>query len=423
MADAARKRAGGLACPDVRESSPYTVIPKGEGARRMTVNTTSEARAGMPKMLADKLAGIEDRLKRERTEKEDRLRKSGYTPEDVKKLVEEGASIQVAAEAAKVRLSGQSTARPRGRGMTSARIIEQAQLKLFQGEQLGRYTQFPIEPNSEYPSVLARVPIFVPGQRSSAKARLDKDLAMPFETGWGKGRKFGPPLQIYDEDTLLALLGLRQKQLVGMGNKMPVEVMNPFAPEEETQVQVVYTTISAIEEFLDSKKGGRGHKKRLASVKRLAGVVIEFTRISDPSLNAVIEEESFSTKLIDLVTQDLKTDSCLYIQFPPVMVRWLAESYTYIEMDIRRRLTDNGKAIHKFLASQQHFNIYVEKLKTITGTSLDGKNFMRALRQTMSTLGELDWCEYTIEGNGRRYPYKLVGRRLRRRAEGVGKVA
>ncbi|MEI2422250.1 hypothetical protein V6O07_18360, partial [Arthrospira platensis SPKY2] len=101
--------------------------------------------------------------------------------------------------------------------MTTIRMVEQAQQHLFRGEQLGLYTQFPVEPNSEYPSILARVPIFLPGHQSSAKAKLDKDLALPFATGWGEGRKMGPLLSIYDEDTLLALLGLRQKQLVEIG--------------------------------------------------------------------------------------------------------------------------------------------------------------------------------------------------------------
>lgn len=365
--------------------------------------------------IEESLARIHARLEGKREERARLNEEAGFSVPDVLVLEEEAAAIAAEVEVAALTQPGTNSARAvRGRGQTSLRIIERAQLQLFEGEQRGYYRQFPIAPNSEYPSVLARVPIFVPGQRSTAKARLDNDLAMPFETGWGKGRKFGPPLTIYDEDTLLALLALRQKQLVGKGNKMPIQVSNPFKPGEETNVQVLYTTISAIEEYLESQKGGRGHKKRLESVKRLAGVVIEFTRISDPSVNAVIKKESFSTKLIDLVTQELDTDSCLYIQFPPVMVKWLAESYTYIEMDIRRQLTDNGKAIHKFLSSQPRFNIGVDKLRTITGTALDGKNFMRALRQTMAKLHKLGWCEYEIHGNGRRFPHKLGGHRLKK---------
>lgn len=303
---------------------------------------------------------------------------------------------------------------PKGRGTSSARLIEKAQLQLFEGERRGDFTQFPISPSSEYPSLLTRLPLFVPAQRSTVTKRLDNDLSMPFETGWGKGRKFGPPLTIYDEDTLLALLALRQRQLVGAASKLPIKVTNPCGPNDETNVQVVYTTIGEIEEYLGAAKGGRGHKKRLASVKRLGGIVIEFTRISDPALYKLIKQQTFSTKLIDLVSQELDSDSVLYVQFPPVMVKWLAESYTYIEMDIRKQLTDNGKAIHKFLAGQRSFNIFVDKLITVTGTALTRKNFMRTLRQTMKKLETLGWCEYEIQGNGRRVPFKLTGRRKRR---------
>lgn len=386
------------------------------------MTSTVDARAGMPRKLAEKLESIERQRQVKKAEQERELAEAGYSTECVDALAEEAALIRVEAENPQ-RAESQGTGKTRGRGMTTIRMVEQAQQHLFRGEQLGLYTQFPVEPNSEYPSILARVPIFLPGHQSSAKAKLDKDLALPFATGWGEGRKMGPLLSIYDEDTLLALLGLRQKQLVGMGNKMPIQVMDPLAPGQETQVQALYTTISAIEEWLESKKGGRGYKKRLESVRRLDAVVIQFTRISDPSVSDGVRGESFSTKLIDLVTKDFEKDSCLYVQFPPLMVRWLAKSYTHIEMDIRRQLTDNGKAIHKFLASQKFFNMSVAKLRVLTGSGLDGKNFMRSLQQTMGTLADLGWCEWEIEGNGRRYPYKLTGKRLKKLPDPIGQVA
>lgn len=370
------------------------------------MSTTAKHQQGTPIALLDSLDKIQQKFEQKKARQAQQLLEQGYTPELVRELEAE----------AKPRDPGKKVSPHKlGRGATSARLIEQAQLQLFEGEQRGDFKQFPIAPNSEYPSVLTRVPVFAPGQRSTIAKRLDKDLAMNFETGWGKGRKFGPPLTIYDEDTLLAILGLRQSQLVGSGSKMPMPVTHPGRLDEEINVQVVFTTIGEIQDYLGLAKGGRGHKRRLDSVKRLAGVVIEFTRTSDPALKSVIRGGSFSTKLLELVTQDMENESCLYIQLPPVMVKWLSESYTYIEMDVRRQLTDHGKAIHKFLASQQHFNISLEKLQEITGSSLHHREFTRSTRQTMKKLHDIGWCEYKITRNGRSKPHILTGHRLRRR--------
>lgn len=375
---------------------------------------------GETRTLDEIISGITSRLEAKRDKEAAELEKEGFTAEVIDKvrkehdqLIEDVERAADASQAGKQRL-------PKGRGVAATRLIEQAQLKLLEREQRGDFTRFPITPGCEYPSIFTRVPLFAPTKRGTAKAMLDNDGAITFTTGWGEGRKFGPPLTIYDEDTLLALGALRQAQLVGMGSRMPVEVMNPFDPAEETSVQVLYTTISEIEEYLCKSRGGRGHKKRLQSVKRLAAATIEFTRISDPSTESAIKRRSFNTKIIDMLTEELKTDSCLFIQFPPVMVKWLKESYTYIDMDIRRQLSDNGKAIHKFLAGQSVFNISAEKLHTLTGTALPMNRFLQALRETLKKLEELGWLEYELAGNGRRIPYVLTGHRLKKTSKKSG---
>ena len=366
-----------------------------------------------PNRLERQLQAISDRIEKQRKDKSDQLRAGGYSEDVVAKIEAENVEILNDAKAAVQNgsLAVRHGNKRRG-GTTATRLIEQAQLKLFDLERRGDFTQFPITPGSEYPTIFTRIPIFGPNKRSTALKKLDRDLAMRFHTGWGEGRKFGPPLNIYDEDTLLALGGLRQRQLTGMGSKMPVKVMNPFDPFLETSVDVLYTTIGEIEEFLDNKKGGRGQKRRLASVKRLAAVTIEFSRISDPNINSIIKKQSFNTKIIDMLTEEMTGDSCLYIQFTPVMVKWLRESYTYIDMKIRNKLTDNGKAIHKYLSGQPTFNLSAVKLHELTDSHLKLNKFYAALRQTLEKLEELGWLEYDLRGNGRTKPYILTGRRL-----------
>lgn len=384
-------------------------------------NGADNSRADEPTSVSDALdrtlASIQKRVEENSRQQKEELEKAGFSEEKVDALAQESATMaeEVSQQETDEARKNLPTKKSRGRGVAAIRIIEQAQLKLFEEERRGKFTQYPVEPGTEFPSILTRVPIFVPAQRGTAKQLLDDELAMNFETGWGKGRKFGPPLTIYDEDTLLALGALRQKQLHGMGQNMPLKVINPFDPEEDTVVHVLYTTISEIEEYLQNSKGGRGHKRRLASVHRLAAVTIEFSRISDPKLNSVVKRRTFNTKLIDMATEELSKDSCLYIQFPPVMVQWLRESYTYIDMNVRRQIpSDTGKAIHKYLAGQTNINILAETLKSVTGSQKPMKRFLQDLRETLKILERIGWLEYELVGNGRRYPYKLVGRRLKK---------
>lgn len=302
------------------------------------------------------------------------------------------------------------------RGPAALRLIEEAQLKLFEFEARGDFVHHDICPGREYPTLFTRIPIFLSCPREQAARRVDKNLAVPFDTGWGAGRKFGPPLTIYDEDTLLALGALRQMRLEGRGDKMPIRVSNPVDPQKTTHVDVLYTTTGEIERYLGKAKGGRGNARRLQSVKDLGNVNIEFTRINDNKKNPVIKAQTFSTKLIDVLSEELEDDACLYIQFPPIMVLWLRYQSTYIDMDIRRQLKgDHAKAIHKFLSSQPTFNIGAKKLAyEVLMFEKDyplGK-FMEKLRHAMEQLKSLGWCEYDIRGTGRKTPFVLTGRRL-----------
>lgn len=301
------------------------------------------------------------------------------------------------------------------RGVAALRLIEDAQLTLFEGERRGDYTQHPVTPGCEFPSIFTRVPIFSPTKIGTAKEMLDAEMAIHFDTGWGRGRKFGPPLTMYDEDTLLALGALRQRQLHGLGTKMPVSVMNPFSPGDITTVQVLYTTISEINRYLQISKNQEAYQRRLASIKRLGATRIEFTRIADRKLNSAIQAETTVTPIIDYLTQEMKREGCLYIQFPPVMVRWLQESYTYIDMDVRREMSDTGKAIHKFVASQSNINISAEKLKAVCGDPGSQKEFNRKMRASLKKLGALGVLEYEISGNGRSMPLIVTGRRVKKK--------
>ncbi|MCR9054500.1 MAG: replication initiator protein A [bacterium] len=303
------------------------------------------------------------------------------------------------------------------RGLSSRRLIEKGQLSLFESEKEGRFTSYPLTPGGETPTIFTRVPIFTPVKRGGIpKDKIDQDGAYVFETGHGTGRKFGAQLSIFDEDTLIALLGLRQLQLKGRPAQLPVAVQDPIQVwsenQEDSNVHVLFTTISEIQRFLKKGNDGKSRKARQESLKRLASVNLEFTKISD-KVNSVIRSQTFTTKIVDVLHETMEDDSVLYVQFPPVMVHWLQRSYTYQDLNVRNAIRgDVGKAIYRFLASQKRINIGLEKLQGITGSTLPKRRFNEELRKTINSLEKLGWCRAVIEGNGRTQPQKLVGRRL-----------
>lgn len=351
-----------------------------------------------PGGLAAKLKRIQDRLATQKRERDAELAAKGYTPEVIAKIEAEAGSPE---ETLKSR-------RQPYRGSSSNRIIEKAQLSLFELEQRGQFTQFPITPGSEFPSLLARIPIFVPGLHRSQKQLLDKDNALSFKTSWGTGRKHGPPLTVYEEDTLIALAMLRQRRLIGKGAKMPISVSEIFSGEEGVNVDVLFTTLSEIEDLCGNTRSGHNLKLRLAAIKRLAATRLEFERLSDGQV-----PKGTTISILDVAWEKWEKEAVLYIQFSPVMARWLEKAHSYINWDVRMQLSAPGKAIHRFLSSQpKEYQIGADKLRVTTGYHRELKYFMRDLRQTLAKLKELGWLKDSwLEGNGRSKPYKLIIRR------------
>lgn len=299
----------------------------------------------------------------------------------------------------------------RNRGRASAAVIEEAQLSLFQLEREGQFTKQPLAPQSEFPTFLTRIPIFVPARRGTQRQLLDEDNALPFATSWGQGRKHGPPLTIYDEDTLIAIGRLRQNLLVGRPRNMPVPVSEVYSRnrDENVRVHVLYCMLSDIQNVCGTSQGGKNNQLRLDSIKRLAATRIEFdTKASDKFVSA-----GTTVSLIDVAWQEYAENAILYIQFSPVMAAWYEQAYTYIDWNVRRKLTDPGKAIHRFLAGQpKSYEIYAKKLKETIGYPRSYNKFMADLREGLRRLEGEGWLtSWVIEGNGRSHPHKLVIRR------------
>lgn len=295
------------------------------------------------------------------------------------------------------------------RGRTSESVVERAQMDLFNLERRGQFVAVAITPNNEFPTLLTRLPIFVPGRAKKQREQLDRDNALPFETSWGMGRKFGPPLTVYDEDTLIALGRLRQNMLIGDPGKMPYPISTLYRQDDsdDVHVHVVYCMLSDIQDMCGTSKGGRNNKLRLASIKRLAGTKIEFSKETQDK----VKSTGTTIDLIHVKWDVYEDNAILYIQFSPIMATWLESAYTYIDWNLRKQLrSDVGKAVHRFLSGQpRQYSIGCKKLQATIGHSGPYKHFMADLREALAQLTEAGWIQTSeIEGNGRKQPHKLV---------------
>jgi len=287
--------------------------------------------------------------------------------------------------------------------------IEQFQRNLFERELDGRFETYPIRPGSEFPTFLTRIPIFLPTKRGRNKQPVDADNALTFTTSWGKGRKHGPPLTIYDEDTLLALARLRKTRLQGQPHHMPIP-LSAVQPSQninnDIAVHVLSCTLSDIQNVCDDSTGGANMQLRLGSLKRLGATVIEFDRQTKNKIGY----RGTQFKFLDIAWDVYDKDAMLLVQFSPLMAAWFEHEYTFVDWAVRRELTDTGKALHRFLCSQpKRYAIHAIKLMQIIGYQRPYKHFMNDLRTAMKRMETLDWLEHwEITGTGRKQPHKLT---------------
>ena len=293
----------------------------------------------------------------------------------------------------------------------AARIsIQQFQLDLFNKEIDGRFSSLPLRPGSEFPTFLTRIPIFLPIKRGRKRQALDEDNALPFITSWGRGRKHGPPLNIYDEDTLMAISRLRKNRIQGRPHNLPIPLsaiqLSTKRDGDEVAVHLLACTMSEIQSECDDSDGGTNLQLRLASIKRLGATVIEFDRQTKNKLGY----RGTQIKLIDVAWDVYEEDAVLLIQFSPLMADWLESEYTYIDWNIRKKLSDTGKALHRFFSAQpRYYEIKTEKLLQTIGYQREYRCFMSDLRAIMKKLVKLGWIkEWKITGTGRKVPHKLT---------------
>ena len=300
--------------------------------------------------------------------------------------------------------------------------LQRIERRLAKCEQDGLFLAVPMRPGSEFPSIMARLPIFMPTRRQRQKLLQDEDNALPFETPFGDGRRHGPPLTVRDEDTLIALMRLRSRKLYGKPGSLPAKIAESVYRGGEggnVGVHCVVCSVDQIVREMGLSNGGPNFKRTLASVKRLTAVRLELNlRTHERYIGETVRGRMFD--LIDVEWEVHETHGVLVVIFSPVMAKWLEREYTYLDWNVRRALGDLGKALHRYLSSQPRtYRGDVVRICDTIGYDGPARNRKQRLRVALDELVEQRWLErYEFTGSGRSTPLVLTTWRASARKDG-----
>ena len=281
--------------------------------------------------------------------------------------------------------------------------------KLFHMEQQGRFNTYPLVAQNEFPTLLTRLPVFRPTHRSKQKKLLNDENELEFSTPFGNGKRHGPLLTVRDEDTLIAIMRLRDRRIYGNGHHLPIPIGSiPTDDKGKVQVHCVLCTVQDLNREKQLTSGGENYRATMQSIRRLAGTRLEFNIKRHERYLGSLERGS-TISLLDVEWAFYDEDGMLLIQIPPVIAYWLEQEYTYIDWHLRLKLNDLGKSLHRFLSSQPcHYQGEVEKIAQTIGYDGPSKNIKPRFREALEKLRKENWLrDYHFTGTGRASPLKL----------------
>ena len=270
---------------------------------------------------------------------------------------------------------------------------------------------------SEYPTTLTRLPIFPPVTRETAIETCKRGWVQ-LHSAWDGGGVFrsGPALNVYDEDTLLGLMMLRSSRLTGPADHMPTPVRrldtdDKTPKDERVHVDAVVFTMSQLESTIHGHTpkngwGGRTLARRRQSIEDLSGLQLRFEKLRDG-----LRYQRVKISLFDISGFSKERDACYYVQFHPLVSRWLEGYHTFVDFALRRKLSDLGKAIHRFLASQRSNKSYRIKLDAMY-EAIGAQDNQRKLRfntkEQLEIMRNDGWIAcFMMTGTGRASPFYL----------------
>ncbi len=302
-------------------------------------------------------------------------------------------------------------------GLASNIITKTINNQLIEKEQLGLFDTFPVTKKNICPTLLTRTPFAPPIKSSDQKNYLDEDNALSFETPFGVGRRFGPNITIFDKRVLHALFRLRNKRLRGEPTSLPIKVSKIFKTENDGTLDVdvvICTTAQILDEF-GKNSGGENYNTIKNTIKKLGACRLELTTKKDDRYLGTIER-GLQFQLFDIQWEAHETEGVFYIQFSPLITRWLEHESTYYDFDMSLKLGRHSTAIalHEFLSSQftSKCHLYERDMlslaKTI-GVRGETKFIKKKLISASERLIEEGWLtEYKIIGTGRKTPFVMM---------------
>lgn len=303
-------------------------------------------------------------------------------------------------------------------GLTSRRIIEEVAHNMTQLEMTGMFDSFllPITKKNHFPTMLSRVNIFPAMSARLQKTYLDDDNAWPFDSPFGKGKRYGANLTPKDQCVLIAIFRLRSRRLIGGHGNLPIKVSRIFNGDEKGKIDVDVSlcTIAQILDELELSYGGKNYKDVLASLERLAACRIKMTVNRHDRYFGEFEQGSIF-QLLDIQWTTYKDAGVIYVQFSPLVTKWLQEEATYLNWEIHKKLgrNENAMVLHIFLSSQftkkkPYYDNEMHKIAKAVGIHGSAKEIKRKFTSGLKKLKAVGWIEdFELIGSGRKEPIRL----------------
>ena len=280
---------------------------------------------------------------------------------------------------------------------------------------MGLFESFPINKNNVCPTLLSRLPIFAATDSMDQRKQLNGDMGWEFDTPFGSGTRYGAILDSFDKRVFHALCRLREKRLRGERKALPIPISNIFkiSKNGNVDVDVVICTTTEILNEIGLSDGGSNYVMVRDVIKRINRTVIELRTTNNRYTEGMEKgERGFSFKLIDaqwLINEEKK--GIFYIQFTPITTKWLAEEFTFIDWETRKKIGKHRIAlgVYDFLSSQPkstHWKM-IDLANTI-GLRKAPKFIKVDLIRACDHLISIGWLKgYKFKGTGRKTPLEL----------------
>ncbi len=268
-----------------------------------------------------------------------------------------------------------------------------------------------------YPKFLTEVPLFSPVKMRKTASANDEE-GYKFYTLNGYVERHGPGLNMFDQDTLIALLQLVPSfRLEGPASNLPIPLSMETGKDAQGNDTVVVlsgrTTARQVNKYLGRSFSDEDLQFTRDSIKRLSLTVMFIcTDCFSDTENFEGNEYFFKYR----GSSDFK--GSLQFQFSPGMVT-LLQNYATINLDVRKKLSPTGKAVHIYMSGHQSDQIHLTDLKSMVAPAQALPEFRRALLGKKGRKGQLEvmkacgfLAEATIDGNGKSAPYILTWERV-----------